>query len=996
MSQSRLCPPRRARKVPAVPLRRGAAACPAPGPADSCQREHGASIPPARNPAEMGSHPEMGEMESYKVMLNGPAPWGFRLQGGKDFSMPLSISRLTPGGKAAQAGVGVGDWVLYIDGESTGTMTHIEAQNRIRACGDRLCLTLSRAQNHLGKPQKDSLPCSEPPKYNFAPSTALNKTARPFGASSPPNPRPGLVTKPVTYVPLAPACTPQHNGKPQEHPSSPKYDPSKLHLIEDSEDWQPRNTSTQSRSFLKLAQLTGTDSFEDHEDEPVRKPRDARGSFSGVEEQWQPPPHVEPPTTPACDPGKLRLFEDAEDWQPRTGTSQSRSFRKLARLTGTDGLEDVFVKNPSRDARGSFCGTEEQRQPPPHTEPPTAPACDPGKLRLMEDAEDWQPRTGTSQSRSFRKLARLTGTDGLEDHEDEPVRKPRDARGSFCGTEDQRQPPSHTEPPTAPACDPGKLRLMEDAEDWQPRTGTSQSRSFRKLARLTGTDGRFEDHEDEPVRKPRDARGSFSGVEEQWQPPPHVEPPTTPACDPGKLRLFEDAEDWQPRTGTSQSRSFRKLARLTGTDGLEDVFVKNPSRDARGSFCGTEEQRQPPPHTEPPTAPACDPGKLRLMEDAEDWQPRTGTSQSRSFRKLARLTGTDGLEDHEDEPVRKPRSPQVLFCGTEEPRQPPQPLEPPTTPACDPGKLRLFEDAEDWQPRTGTSQSRSFRKLARLTGTDGLEDDDVFIKKPSQVSVPDPSPGAAMKTEPGLAPRTPAATPGPTSRPPWAVDPSFAERYAPDKTSTVLSKHSQPATPTPMQNRSSIVQAAQQAPEGPGRTPLCYKCNKIIRGRYLVALGHYYHPEEFTCCQCRKVLDEGGFFEEKGSIFCPKCYDTRYAPSCAKCKKKITGEVMHALKMTWHVQCFTCAACKTPIRNRAFYMEEGQPYCERDYEKMFGTKCRGCDFKIDAGDRFLEALGFSWHDTCFVCAICQTNLEGKTFYSKKDKPLCKSHAFSHV
>jgi len=38
---------------------------------------------------------------------------------------------------------------------------------------------------------------------------------------------------------------------------------------------------------------------------------------------------------------------------------------------------------------------------------------------------------------------------------------------------------------------------------------------------------------------------------------------------------------------------------------------------------------------------------------------------------------------------------------------------------------------------------------------------------------------------------------------------------------------------------------------------------------------------------------------------------------------------MHALKMTWHVQCFTCAACKTPIRNRAFYMEEGQPYCER-------------------------------------------------------------------
>nr|XP_021386427.1 PDZ and LIM domain protein 7 [Lonchura striata domestica] len=673
----------------------------------------------------------MGDMESYKVMLNGPAPWGFRLQGGKDFSMPLSISRLTLGGKAAQAGVGVGDWVLYIDGESTSAMTHIEAQNRIRACGDRLCLTLSRAQTQLGKPQK----------VRVAPDAA-------------------------------------------------------------------------------------------------------------------PPQPLEPPSTPGCDPGKLRMLEDAEDWQPRTGTSQSLSFRKLAQLTGTDGMEDgedEFIKKP--------------RQPPQPLEPPGDTVCDPVKLRMLEDIVDSKPHTWTSQSRSFRKLARLVGANSMDDGEDEPIKKPR-------------QP---LEPPSTPGCDPGKLRLMEDAEGWQPRTGTSQSRSFRKLAQLTGTDG-MEDGEDEVVKKPR-------------QPPQPLEPPSTPGCNPGKLRLMEDAEDWQPRTGTSQSRSFLKLAQLTGTDSSmedhDDVFVRKPRTLAQYFI------------SKPVTA------------------------------------GHGGLASS------------LLLVGM-------------GSPACTPWAV-------------GASRAGWINCLLC-----------------SQVSVPDPSPGATMKTEPGLAPRTPSATPSPTSRPPWAVDPSFAERYAPDKTSTVVSKHSQPATPTPMQNRSSIVQAAQQAPEGPGRTPLCYKCNKVIRGRYLVALGHYYHPEEFICCQCRKVLDEGGFFEEKGSIFCPKCYDTRYAPSCAKCKKKITGEVMHALKMTWHVQCFTCNACKTPIRNRAFYMEEGQPYCERDYEKMFGTKCRGCDFKIDAGDRFLEALGFSWHDTCFVCAICQTNLEGKTFYSKKDKPLCKSHAFSHV
>lgn len=61
------------------------------------------------------------------------------------------------------------------------------------------------------------------------------------------------------------------------------------------------------------------------------------------------------------------------------------------------------------------------------------------------------------------------------------------------------------------------------------------------------------------------------------------------------------------------------------------------------------------------------------------------------------------------------------------------------------------------------------------------------------------------------------------------------------------------------------------------------------RGRYLVALGRSWHPEEFTCSQCKAVLEEGGFFEERGAVYCTKCHDNRYAPNCAKCKKKIIG-----------------------------------------------------------------------------------------------------------
>uniref|UniRef100_A0A8B9K4C6 Uncharacterized protein n=1 Tax=Astyanax mexicanus TaxID=7994 RepID=A0A8B9K4C6_ASTMX len=45
-----------------------------------------------------------------------------------------------------------------------------------------------------------------------------------------------------------------------------------------------------------------------------------------------------------------------------------------------------------------------------------------------------------------------------------------------------------------------------------------------------------------------------------------VEPPCFIPNDRSKKRLIEDTQDWQPRTGTTQSRSFRILAQLTGTD----------------------------------------------------------------------------------------------------------------------------------------------------------------------------------------------------------------------------------------------------------------------------------------------------------------------------------------------------------------------------------------------------------------------------------------------
>ncbi|XP_033957077.1 LIM domain-binding protein 3-like isoform X8 [Pseudochaenichthys georgianus] len=285
-------------------------------------------------------------------------------------------------------------------------------------------------------------------------------------------------------------------------------------------------------------------------------------------------------------------------------------------------------------------------------------------------------------------------------------------------------------------------------------------------------------------------------------------------------------------------------------------------------------------------------------------------------------------------------------------------------------------------------------------------------------SQPAPPP-AAQPCPPAAAPPQPPAAPSPSNRPPWVSDTNFADKFDPSKMTTTMkvlqlpqgapppptynpnpsssapaAPIPAPATPTPVTFTPVARGVAQRAERfaASSRTPLCGSCNGVIRGPFLSALGRSWHPEEFHCHYCHMSLADASFVEEQNNVYCENCYEEFFAPTCARCSTKIMGEVMHALRQTWHTTCFVCAACGKPFGNSLFHMEDGEPYCEKDYISLFSTKCHGCDFPVEAGDKFIEALGHTWHDTCFVCAVCNVNLEGQPFYSKKDKPLCKKHA----
>ncbi|NXD79289.1 PDLI5 protein, partial [Halcyon senegalensis] len=584
-------------------------------------------------------------MSNYSVSLVGPAPWGFRLQGGKDFNMPLSISRLNDGGKAAQAHVGIGDVVLTIDGISTDGMTHLEAQNKIKACTGNLNMTLQRVAS-VPKPDLIHVPKGQPtevvkpvpiasavaPKVTATTSVAYNKTPRPFGA---------VTSSKITSIP------------------------------------SPSSAFTPAQAAAAAP---------------------APCAVPGV--------HV--PAGP-----------NAERRPPAPGTAKPAV--TVPRQHGPapsagDGAHDV-AEGPRRGFRENQGESKQQNGPP-------------------------------------RKHIVDTYTE-------------------FYHT------PTHS--------DASKKRLIEDTEDWHPRTGTTQSRSFRILAQITGTD-HMKEPEHETAKKTNDS-----------------------------------LEVTQPAAFTATS------------------------------------VRSVPAH----------------QEDT-DTRPAPASTTSAAALKP---TGPLGA---------------AKYSG--------------------------------WQPANQAAPASGWTSNS--------------IKPPGTTA-----PTEKLVTAPQL------------------------------------------------NEQDTLVQRAEHIPAGK-RTPMCAHCNQVIRGPFLVALGKSWHPEEFNCVHCKTSMAYIGFVEEKGALYCEVCYEKFFAPECSKCQRKILGEVINALKQTWHVSCFVCVACQNPIRNNVFHLEDGDPYCETDYYALFGTMCRGCEFPIEAGDRFLEALGHTWHDTCFVCSVCSDSLEGQTFFSKKDKPLCKKHAHS--
>ncbi|XP_066476152.1 actin-binding LIM protein 1 isoform X13 [Tiliqua scincoides] len=204
----------------------------------------------------------------------------------------------------------------------------------------------------------------------------------------------------------------------------------------------------------------------------------------------------------------------------------------------------------------------------------------------------------------------------------------------------------------------------------------------------------------------------------------------------------------------------------------------------------------------------------------------------------------------------------------------------------------------------------------------------------------------------------------------------------------------------------------------------CNGCGEFVEGEVVTALGKTYHPNCFACTMCKRPFPPGDRVTFNGrDCLCQMCaqpmssspkelssssihavtackehnIDARlqqvYLPrrclkstvtfhlptDCAGCGRDIkNGQALLALDKQWHLGCFKCKACAKVLTGE-YISKDGSPYCEKDYQVLFGVKCEACHQFITG--KVLEAGDKHYHPSCARCSKCnQMFTEGEEMY----------------
>uniref|UniRef100_UPI00358E17C3 LIM domain-binding protein 3-like isoform X2 n=1 Tax=Myxine glutinosa TaxID=7769 RepID=UPI00358E17C3 len=813
-------------------------------------------------------------MSKYTAKLEASPPWGFRLQGGRDFNMPLTLSRVTPGSKADRVSMEPGDLVMSINGLSTDGMTHLEAQNHIKANTGVLHLGMQRGTRvppvPTATPIIETAPVVIP--HQRVVQLNLSNTSRSSGYQAQ-----------SLAIPLRP------KNLPSEGPMNIRVAAGPSATITHAQYNTP--ISLYSSNAI-LATIAG-------------QARALGADITGLSQDTSlQPKDVPVDTTSPVFQAVVKSCEE-EDWSNKSSASQSRSFNILAQMTGTHNDDSVPEQTSSGQSARNRVG---------------------GTFRASLDHTP-NPKAGQLHHKTSYRLQEHQSN--LSDHAEHV--EPGHGTTAKAGAQNPR---GHQQSNYSVAAE------RPDIEDSlrTPTKGLTVRFSLNSVNNSTSSHTTFV-----PPLKPAKTIRHVDAPRSKATAYIGTHPMTHTVTYPVSRLAFKQAATAMPCATVNLSNSFNAYHSATSVSNppwVTDKFVTPACSIAKTSTAAAASSSLA--HTNWPLSSSPD-----ALANVPDAAASLGRSQN---EMLSPVGGTQPTRSSSGRAVR-------LAAATI--------------------SAAIAAQARGSKGSLPNVNSRSTALIAHHLA-------------PGQQQRPEPQPVATATVAVKTVSRKPPVTS--PARQPVGLSTSKNVVQAPSFSRvTDEPRIVQRSSPSSSRKEGGLLQQVEHVPAGI-RTPLCGHCGSVIRGPFLIAEGRSWHKDEFCCCRCKQSLAETGYVPESEKIYCQGCYAQLFAPACSKCKEKIVGEVTYALKQAFHSQCFLCAACGTPIGKSTFHMEDGEPYCDKDFYSLFSTKCLGCDFPVEAGDRFIEALGSTWHDTCFMCTVCQVNLEGQQFYSKNGKPLCRKHA----
>ncbi|XP_066303460.1 PDZ and LIM domain protein 5-like isoform X3 [Branchiostoma lanceolatum] len=858
----------------------------------------------------------MASGQQYQVTLPGPAPWGFRLSGGKDFSSPLSISRVTPGGRASMANIAPGDVVLRIGQRAAETLTHIEAQNIIKTNDGQLELTLVRGDGRIrpmpATPAGPSAPTIQAQPARFQPASVPASDTTPSAGLYNPTPTNGLYNPTPTLA--TSSVNKLYNSTPK--PFIPGGGASSVAPVPTgSANGVSSIGSGDNSAFAPVQQASAPTQAP-----PLRLQRPT---------VYKPPP-VQAPSVPSPPLRAGQPFSPTRISPVQSGTSVQTGPSHLKVSSVSSPVTRISPMAPTRLSSLSATGQ------PPSVGAPRSPTS-PGMVHS-------QYNTPINMYAVENVSETLKGQQLLQE-----------AQNSVDVGAIKRAGEAGLGKPAAPIEIEAGGRKIVHAQYDTPlgmySAGAVQDTLEGQLAGLVG--GKPE--VTAPQRKPGTIDTSsavYQMIQEESarkaRMQPRVAPPPEPPTKPGASH--------------AQSRSFRLLQMMTAEDEAE-IDEQEAERERE------REELE----------------RLRYQEAVEQ--------EAVASRQMDRLDLAEAQAALSQKERAGPRELQAVTAKEME-----KAVNVPTCQGCDGDisgpmlkvKDKLFHASCFNCAECGTNLRNSTYIL--MEGNYYCEKDAIARAKPPpgyDVIVMDPGQKPGAKTGAPSAPTTTVAPSGGGGGPGRSVE---------QRRRVVRDRQDRKAKP---------IVYAKMGVAG-SRTPICEKTKQIIRGPFVVAMGRCWQPDQFVCFHCNCNLIDRGFVEEENELYCSTHYKEFFAPLCGKCgepicetSRKLHGSNVHvtvqsesiiANDMQFCKTCFLCAKCNCQLDPNGYHLWEGAQICDICFAKTMSTKCTACDFPIEPGDRWLEALNVAWHTECFCCAVCQAELEGQPFYAKGKKPYCKKPA----